>query len=177
MKEEAEKGSASGFAEGARSEQIEIKSIDDLLGVVEVMGKLPGGANLIKSLIHKGYDGAVGKYRPLIKVVPDILELAGQDMAPVFAALLRLANDVYEDEDIQIEIERGRETRAENRKKILAAYTDAGFTPNQAFALLLLDSSPRATAGSARLIDSATSLLDSALPAAKSAKAAKKPPK
>lgn len=85
------------------------------------------------------YDMTVEDFRPFIQAAPQFAALIGQDAAPIFTALLTLANEVMDDDDLQDASEKARILKAERRFAAFAAYKAAGFSDEQAMMILLKD--------------------------------------
>jgi hypothetical protein len=157
----------------------EIKSIDDFLKAIKGLSKLPRGDFILESLVNGAYDSQVGKYRPLLKLLPQILDLAGDDLITVVVPVYKALNDLAENKEIEAESARNRKIRAKKRSKAMEAYEDAGFTNQQAFELLVCDLSRGTDSKISNLIGRATNTLNSDVvkTAGKSAAAKVKPTK
>lgn len=112
-----------------------------VLESIEKLLEAENGASeeVLTALVNELYEGVVKKYRPIIRVLPNVSDKISKDVTPVIVAGLKLAHTVAEDAGLQAEVERGKKLKALNRFKSLTAYEGAGFTRNEAMALILAD--------------------------------------
>ncbi|HOX30179.1 MAG TPA: hypothetical protein P5080_02940 [Candidatus Paceibacterota bacterium] len=130
-----------------KEEKSEIqKQIEFLLEVLGTIGQMEDGTEkqeaqeAIISLVKAIYSGLTQQYRPAFELIlPIIGELLGKDLNLILLPLLKLSNEVGESEEVEVQRQRGREIKAKKRKAIYDAYAKAGFTPDQAMALLMND--------------------------------------
>ena len=85
------------------------------------------------------YEKLVAGYRPFVKMAPPIVEAVGKDVTPVITALMKFRRAVAEDNEFESERAAWAKLRAKTRRLEMLAYTDEGFNPDQAFALVLQD--------------------------------------
>lgn len=116
---------------------------DDILGVLEGILDGQGTAkekeNQLADIIGNMYDSLVKKYRPVIRVIPLVSDKISKDLAPLFVSLLRFVNLIREDKKLQQEIQRSRNITANQRFEALKTYEKAGFSREEAMALVLQD--------------------------------------
>lgn len=85
------------------------------------------------------YEDVVEPYRDVLQGLPKIFDQVGEDAAPLAAAFLKTCCDIAERQDVEAQLQRGRQIRAQTRFASLSAYTDAGFSREEAMTLVLAD--------------------------------------
>lgn len=122
---------------------------DVLLGLEQLLegeGTAKNKEQLVAKLIGQMYDGCVKKYRPLIRAIPLVSGRLSKDLTPLIVSLLKFANTVRENKELQKEIQRSKNITAKQRFEALKAYEKAGFSHDEAMALVLQDAaSPSST--------------------------------
>ena len=106
---------------------------DELVELLSILG--PEAIPMIKAM----YDGFMGKYRPIFKMAPELVGMVGKDAAPIAAAVLTVFNELVNADEMKTAMAAMRKTTAANRKLTFLAYQNAGFTREEAFALVLQD--------------------------------------
>jgi hypothetical protein len=112
--------------------------------------KQPGLATMIMALLRKfgekedadsktrdGYHFAIKPFRPLINLAPMMAKHIARDLVPIVNAFLVAKNEINANEDIKRTLEVRSKIKAEHCLMVMQAYEEAGFTEEQAFALLI----------------------------------------
>lgn len=93
----------------------------------------------IAAAAEEVYDQAIKKCRPIIGLVPRLIRKIVPDIQPAVVGLLGATIQFQEDEEVQAMLSASAKLRAAHRKERLDQYEDAGFTREEAMALLLED--------------------------------------
>ena len=120
---------------------MDVKKIESLFEVLNQLLEIEGNADeeTVGPLIQKMYLEMVSKYRPVMQVLPDVAEIATQDLVPIVMTFLTVVNGIHEDDDIRTAVDRRNVLKADMRKMALDTYQSAGFSREEAMALLLQD--------------------------------------
>jgi hypothetical protein len=94
----------------------------------------------IMKIINLFYEEYVGQYRPFVELLEPTLEMVFKDIAPIIAGSLSgISNALQDNEKVQAVVSEWRKNRAQGRMRNLNAYVEAGFTRDEALALVLQD--------------------------------------
>ena len=85
------------------------------------------------------YEEMAGEFRPIAQALPMVSDKVGADIAPIMAAFMGLASAMGEDPELKKARERFTAMKATNRFEAFQIHKTAGFTDEQAMALVLQD--------------------------------------
>ena len=89
--------------------------------------------------IEKMYNEMTKEFKPFINSLPKFAKPAGKDAATLVQTVLKVVNEVGDNEEVQAELKALKTRQIKRRKEILEEYKKAGFTATQAFEMLRLD--------------------------------------
>jgi hypothetical protein len=84
------------------------------------------------------YNAFTSEYRDIIAGFPHIAEMIASDLRPILLGVFKTINAI-EDQELALELETMRTSRAKKRMYNLLAYRTAGFTREEAMQLILYD--------------------------------------
>lgn len=113
-----------------------LAAVADIIESLEETGEIPKNAS---ELLVTGYHSLVESYRPLLPAASALAAPIGSDLAQIASAFLRLAEAIGENKEFLSAYEDYVFTQAKLRKMALDIHTEAGFTRQEAFALILGD--------------------------------------
>lgn len=90
-------------------------------------------------LANEVYDAYAGEFRPIVAALPAFGEKVGNDIVPIFVALLKVWNANVGNADLQAEIAKANAASAKMRFASFRAHVEVGFTEEQAMAFVLQD--------------------------------------
>lgn len=106
-------------------------------GLEKILNSEGVNGEAIEQILVEIYDNFVSKYRPVVNAVPVVVDKLVEDLMPLVAAFLRIANKDFP--EVEEEVKKRRQGRAMNRYKSLKIYMEAGFSRPEAMRLLLQD--------------------------------------
>jgi hypothetical protein len=115
--------------------------VEDILGKLAdvAMGMEKASDKEVREMLTTMYEHLTGNAGPLIRAVPALAEPIAKDAAPIVAAIVEMTAAVGNSDEFRKAYEKLALAYATNRMTFFKAYKKAGFTPAQAFALVLQD--------------------------------------
>ena len=111
--------------------------------LIDLLSKVEGGnitGRQVKVVIHDVYELLLGKYRPLLGALIDLLpDKLVAEFKPLVLATLPTRKFALSDQDVRKLFDEVIALRAAKRRRHFEAYTNVEFTNDQAFALLMAD--------------------------------------
>lgn len=111
---------------------VSVNNLLDILLSVGVKSK-----EEMAAILRQTYTETIDKYRPLIGAISMIVPELIDDLVPPLVGILRAANRLTENEELQVEIRNYRANKAKRCKEFLNAFIAAGFNRNEALLLVL----------------------------------------
>jgi len=115
---------------------------DQFIVIIEQLLKGLEGADKKKAekTLLEAYEGLTAQYRPIMAAIPGVLPKVAKDIVPLVVAIAKSLTAIKKDTLVVAAVKEYREVAAKDRRAYIKVYTEAGFSPDEAFALLMLDS-------------------------------------
>ena len=125
----------------SRKESSKPLDVESVLG--EILLAVLGGEKISEEdtaqMLSDLYAQNVGKFIPLVRAVSTLAKPVGKDLSVVLATFLVLFAEMTASPEYKKAFQQFLKMRAGNKMLALKAYTKAGFTRGEAFALMMQD--------------------------------------
>lgn len=131
------------------------KIVAAVLGIDKFLDVDGVSVSQVSPLVKQVYEEAVKKYRPVLQSLPSLSEQLADDLLPLFKAFHELSIRIRSDDELHNLTMEDSALVAKKRQARVKIYEKAGFSREEAIALLLQDTA-NYQANVARVRDSAT---------------------